>query len=46
MGVGAADRMRGVRWGVAGQIMTAWLVTIPVVFVFAALLYMLLSTLT
>ncbi len=46
MGVGAADRMRGVRWGVAGQIMTAWLVTIPVVFLFSALLYLILSSVT
>lgn len=43
MGVGAADRLRGVRWGVAGHIMTAWLVTIPVVFTSSALLYLLLS---
>jgi PiT family inorganic phosphate transporter len=43
MGVGAAQRLRGVRWGVAGQIMTAWLVTIPVVFIFSAVLYMVLA---
>lgn len=43
MGVGAAERVRGVRWGVVGNIMTAWLVTIPVVFVFAALFYIVLS---
>lgn len=46
MGVGAAERVRMVRWGVAGQIMTAWLVAIPVVFVFSALVYLLLSHLT
>lgn len=46
MGVGAAERLRGVRWGTAGHIMTAWLVTIPVVFVFSALVYLLLERLT
>jgi PiT family inorganic phosphate transporter len=29
MGVGAADRMNKVRWGVAQEIATAWLLTIP-----------------
>jgi PiT family inorganic phosphate transporter len=29
MGVGAAERMNKVRWGVAGDIATAWLLTIP-----------------
>ncbi len=29
MGVGAAERMSKVRWGVAGEIMSAWLFTIP-----------------
>lgn len=29
MGVGAAERMNKVRWGVAGEIATAWLLTIP-----------------
>lgn len=43
MGVGAAERLRGVRWGIAGNVVTAWLVTIPVVFVFSALLYLVLE---
>ncbi len=34
MGVGSAERLSKVRWGVAGQIVTAWLTTIP----FSALL--------
>ncbi len=42
MGVGAAERVRGVRWGVAGQIMTAWLITIPATAILAALLYLVL----
>jgi len=29
MGVGAADRMSKVRWGVAGEIISAWIFTIP-----------------
>ena len=29
MGVGAAERMSKVRWGVAGEIVTAWVITIP-----------------
>ena len=29
MGVGAAERMSKVRWGVAGEIVTAWIITIP-----------------
>lgn len=45
MGVGAADRFRSVRWGVAGQIGAAWLVTIPVVATMAAILYLILARL-
>jgi inorganic phosphate transporter, PiT family len=29
MGVGATGNRRAVRWGVAGNIVTAWIVTIP-----------------
>ena len=29
MGVGASDRFSAVRWGVAGNIITAWVLTIP-----------------
>jgi PiT family inorganic phosphate transporter len=29
MGVGAAERLNKVRWGVAQEIATAWLLTIP-----------------
>lgn len=46
MGVGAAERLRGVRWGTAGNIIAAWFVTIPVVFVFSAALYLVLDRLT
>ena len=29
MGVGSSDRIKTVRWGVARQIVTAWIVTLP-----------------
>jgi PiT family inorganic phosphate transporter len=29
MGVGASKRLSAVRWGVAGSIVTAWVLTIP-----------------
>lgn len=35
MGVGATRRLSAVRWGVAGQIVTAWVLTIPACFLFA-----------
>jgi PiT family inorganic phosphate transporter len=43
MGVGSAERLSKVRWGVAGNIFTAWVVTIPVTALMAALLCMLLN---
>ncbi len=30
MGVGAAKRLSAVRWGVAGNIVTAWILTVPI----------------
>ena len=39
MGTGSAERVSKVRWGVAVDILTAWLLTIPVTAVGAALLY-------
>ncbi len=39
MGVGTADRINKVRWGVAGDIALAWLLTIPCTALFAAGLY-------
>jgi PiT family inorganic phosphate transporter len=29
MGVGASKRVSAVRWGVAGNILTAWVLTLP-----------------
>ncbi len=42
VGVGAAERMHNVRWGIASQLVTAWLVTIPIVGSVAGLFYLLL----
>jgi PiT family inorganic phosphate transporter len=43
MGVGATKRLSAVRWGIAGRIMTAWLLTIPFSAIASALIYWLLS---
>jgi PiT family inorganic phosphate transporter len=42
MGVGAAERLNKVRWGVAGDIAIAWLLTIPASAIVAAGIYWLL----
>ena len=43
MGVGAAERMSKVRWGVAGEIASAWLFTIPSTALLAAGIYWILG---
>ena len=43
MGVGSAERVSKVRWGVAGQIVMTWLTTIPVSAVMAALVALVLG---
>jgi inorganic phosphate transporter, PiT family len=45
MGVGAARRMSAVRWGVAGNIVVAWIITIPAAAAIAALVYSVASSL-
>ena len=45
MGVGASDRFSAVRWGVAGDIVVAWIVTIPASGLIAASAYALLRPL-
>ena len=40
MGVGATHRLTAVRWGVAGTILWAWLLTIPVSALISATLYL------
>lgn len=39
MGVGSAKRLSAVRWGVVGQIVLAWLMTLPVSAILGALFY-------
>ncbi|MEK7668132.1 MAG: inorganic phosphate transporter, partial [Gemmatimonadota bacterium] len=39
-GVGAAQRISSVRWGVAGRIVWAWILTIPAAAVIAAVSYL------
>jgi PiT family inorganic phosphate transporter len=41
LGVGSAERINKVRWGVAGQIAIAWLLTIPATGLIAVLVYLL-----
>jgi PiT family inorganic phosphate transporter len=43
IGVGAVRSRRAVHWGVAGQIVWAWILTIPVAATIAAAVYLLLS---
>ncbi|GII34693.1 inorganic phosphate transporter [Planotetraspora mira] len=43
MGVGATRRLSAVRWGVAGNIITAWVLTIPAAALVAALAYYILN---
>ena len=39
VGVGSAQRVRAVRWGLAGNIVIAWIVTMPAAAIMAALAY-------
>jgi PiT family inorganic phosphate transporter len=41
MGVGAGQRISGVRWGVAKNIVIAWFITIPAAAVMAGLCFFL-----
>ena len=43
IGVGSTRRLSAVRWGVAGQIVWAWILTIPISAFIAAVIYYLLS---
>jgi PiT family inorganic phosphate transporter len=42
MGVGSSDRFSAVRWGVAGNILVAWVLTIPASGVVAGLAWLVL----
>jgi PiT family inorganic phosphate transporter len=39
MGTGAAKRLSAVRWGVAGNIAAAWVLTLPAAGLFGAIVY-------
>ena len=43
VGVGATNRLSAVRWGIAGRIVWAWVLTIPAAGIMAAISYALLS---
>jgi PiT family inorganic phosphate transporter len=43
IGVGASDRLSAVRWGVAGNIVIAWILTIPASALVAVLAYVVLA---
>jgi PiT family inorganic phosphate transporter len=42
MGVGASRRISAVRWGIAGNILIAWVLTIPISCFVAGIVYVLL----
>jgi len=46
MGVGAADRIKMVRWGILREMATAWALTIPVTALLAGVIYLLISAIT
>jgi PiT family inorganic phosphate transporter len=43
LGTGSAERLNKVRWGVAGQILVAWVFTIPATALVSALVYLLIK---
>jgi len=45
MGVGAAKRLKGVRWNIARQIVAAWIITIPSAALVSILVYKLITIL-
>ncbi|MBN1545752.1 MAG: inorganic phosphate transporter, partial [Syntrophaceae bacterium] len=44
VGVGATKRLTAVRWGVAGNIIWAWILTIPMSALMSAFIYLCLET--
>ena len=46
MGSGATKRLSAVRWGVAGNIVVAWVLTLPAAAAVAAAFYWLLHAIT
>ena len=43
MGVGAAQRVKGVKWGVAKKIVITWIITLPISAALAALIFQILN---
>lgn len=43
MGVGTAQRVKGVKWGVARKIITTWIITMPIAATLAGLCYIILN---
>ena len=43
MGVGAAQNVKGVNWGIARKIVTTWIITMPISAIMAAVIYSVLS---
>ncbi len=43
MGVGSTKRLSAVRWGVAGTIIWAWILTVPIAALISAVIYLLLT---
>jgi PiT family inorganic phosphate transporter len=44
VGVGATTRLSAVRWGIAGRIVWAWVLTIPAAALMSAISYLILAT--
>ncbi|MBD1373166.1 inorganic phosphate transporter [Hazenella sp. IB182357] len=45
IGVGAAERVRSVRWSIAGKIISAWVLTLPVTAIMGYIIYLILRVL-
>lgn len=45
MGVGATKRLSAVKWGIAGKILIAWIVTLPCCAIFAGITYKIFTSL-
>lgn len=43
MGVGSAQRVKGVKWGVAQKIVLTWIITLPISAILAGLIYQILN---
>lgn len=43
MGVGSAQRVKGVHWGVAKRIVITWVITLPISALLAGIIYQLLN---